>query len=77
MGENQLNEKSYWGDKIIKSLLLIVMVADLQQLNHQSKPVIYTWAFIETYYWCSRKLVYKTHKMVNLKNIKFLEQKIL
>ena len=66
MGGNKLDERSPWGGKLVGRLLLIVIVADPQQLDQKGKPIIYTGAFVEIYNWRSRGLVHETHGMVEL-----------
>ena len=51
---------------MIGRLLLTVIIADPQQLDQKNKLVMYTRAFVEFYNWCSKRLVYKTHEIVEL-----------
>ncbi len=59
-------ERSPWGGKMIKNLLLIVTVLYPQWLDWKKKPVMYIRVFVEIYNWCYRRLVYKTYGMVEL-----------
>lgn len=66
MKGNKSDERSFWEGKIIRKLLLIVIVVNLQRLNQKRKPVIYTETFVEIYNWHSKELVYKTYEIVKL-----------
>ena len=66
MKGNKSNERSFGGGKLVGKLLFIVTVANLQQLDQNGKPMIYTGVFVEIYNWHSRRLVHKTHGMVKL-----------
>ena len=61
---NEPDERSSWRSKLVERLILIVTVADPQQLNQKKKPIMYTGAFVEIYNWRFRGLVHETHGMV-------------
>ena len=43
------NEKKPWNGKLIRKLLLVVTVVDLESFTPKDKPVTYTGAFVELY----------------------------
>ena len=49
LGRYELDERSFWGGKLIGRLLLTVTVADPHRLDHKRKPMMYTRAFIKIY----------------------------
>lgn len=52
---------------MIGRLLLIVTIADPQQLDQKGKPVMYTRIFVKMYNWRNRRQVHETHGLVKLK----------
>lgn len=53
-------------DKIIEKQLLIVIIADLEQLDYKKKLIMFTKVFSEIYNKQIKKLIYKTYKIVKL-----------
>lgn len=47
--QNESDKRSCWRDKLIGRLLLIVIVADLQQLDKKKELVIYRRVLVEIY----------------------------
>lgn len=75
--DKSLNDKKPWNKKQIGKVLLIIIIADLEQFIDKSKFITYNEIFIKLYYQKNRRQVHKIYGIIELKKWHFLTAKYL